>query len=61
MWPASPSGLGVARSDILHHAWCDNGPNWRGVMLRSAAQVLALKPDGAISCRAGCGRGRANR
>ena len=41
-------GLGVARSDILHHAWCDNGPNWRGVMLRSAAQVLALKPDGAI-------------
>ncbi len=41
-------GLGVARSDILHHAWCDNGPNWRGVMLQSAAQVLALKPDGAI-------------
>ena len=41
-------GLGVARSDILHHAWCDNGPQWRGVMLRSAAQVLALKPDGAI-------------
>ena len=41
-------GLGVARSDILHHAWCDNGPQWRGVMLRSAEQVLALKPDGAI-------------
>jgi PhzF family phenazine biosynthesis protein len=41
-------GLGVARSDILHHAWCDNGPQWRRVMLRSAAQVLALKPDGAI-------------
>ncbi len=41
-------GLGVARSDILHHAWCHNGPMWRGVMLKSAAQVLALKPDGAI-------------
>lgn len=41
-------GLGVARADILHHAWCDNGPNWRGVMLRSAEQVLQLKPDGAI-------------
>ena len=41
-------GLGVARSDIVHHAWCDNGPNWRGVMLRSAAQVLALKPDASI-------------
>ena len=38
-------GLGVARSDILHHAWCDNGPGWRSVMLGSAAQVLALRPD----------------
>ncbi|MGS5089145.1 PhzF family phenazine biosynthesis protein [Hydrogenophaga sp. A37] len=41
-------GLGVARSDITAHAWCDNGPNWRGVMLRSAEQVLALKPDGTV-------------
>jgi PhzF family phenazine biosynthesis protein len=41
-------GLGVARSDIVAHAWCDNGPNWRGVMLRSAEQVLALKPDAAV-------------
>jgi PhzF family phenazine biosynthesis protein len=41
-------GLGVARSDITAHAWCDNGPNWRGVMLQSAEQVLALRPDGAV-------------
>ena len=41
-------GLGVARSDILHHAWCDNGPHWRGVMLASSKQVLALKPDASI-------------
>ncbi|MBX3586016.1 MAG: PhzF family phenazine biosynthesis protein [Ramlibacter sp.] len=41
-------GLGVARGDIVAHAWCDNGPNWRGVMLRSAQQVLALKPDGSV-------------
>jgi PhzF family phenazine biosynthesis protein len=41
-------GLGIARSDILHHAWCDNGPNWRAVMLASAAQVLAVKPEAAI-------------
>ncbi|MFW5333297.1 PhzF family phenazine biosynthesis protein [Hydrogenophaga sp. ZJX-1] len=41
-------GLGVARSDITAHAWCDNGPNWRGVMLKSAEQVLALRPDGAV-------------
>lgn len=41
-------GLGVARSDIVAHAWCDNGPRWRGVLLRSAAQVLALQPDAAV-------------
>jgi len=37
-------GLGISRAEILHHAWCDNGPQWRGVMLGSAEQVLALKP-----------------
>jgi PhzF family phenazine biosynthesis protein len=42
------AGLGVARADILHHAWCDNGPNWRGVFLGSADQVLSLKPDAAL-------------
>lgn len=41
-------GLGIPRGDIVDHAWCDNGPNWRGVMLRSAEQVLALKPDASI-------------
>ncbi|MDB5861084.1 MAG: antisense-enhancing sequence-like protein [Ramlibacter sp.] len=41
-------GLGIARSGIVAHAWCDNGPNWRGVLLKSAEQVLALKPDAAI-------------
>ncbi len=41
-------GLGIEPSDIIAHSWCDNGPNWRGVMLASAAQVLALKPDSAI-------------
>jgi PhzF family phenazine biosynthesis protein len=41
-------GLGVSREDITAHAWCDNGPQWRGVMLRSAEQVLALKPDAAV-------------
>ena len=41
-------GLGVARGDIAAHAWCDNGPQWRGVMLRDARQVLALRPDTAL-------------
>ena len=38
-------GLGLSRSDILHHAWCDNGPQWRGVVLGSAEEVLALRPN----------------
>lgn len=41
-------GLGIPRDAIVHHAWCDNGPNWRGLMLRTAEEVLALKPDSAI-------------
>ena len=41
-------GLGLAREDIVAHAWCENGPPWRGVMLRSAAQVLAVRPDAGL-------------
>jgi PhzF family phenazine biosynthesis protein len=41
-------GLGIDRSAIADHAWCDNGPNWRGVLLRSAEAVLALKPDATV-------------
>jgi PhzF family phenazine biosynthesis protein len=41
-------GLKIERSDIVAHAWCDNGPKWRAVMLRSTEQVLALKPDASI-------------
>jgi len=38
-------GLRVSRDAIVAHAWCQNGPPWRGVMLRSAGEVLALQPD----------------
>ena len=41
-------GLGLARADIAAHAWCDNGPHWRGVMLRSPQQMLSLRPDSTI-------------
>jgi PhzF family phenazine biosynthesis protein len=41
-------GLRIPRADIVAHAWCDNGPRWRGVMLASAEQVLALEPDAAV-------------
>jgi PhzF family phenazine biosynthesis protein len=42
------AALGVARQDVLHHQWVDNGPGWCAVMLRSAAQVLACRPDAAL-------------
>jgi PhzF family phenazine biosynthesis protein len=41
------AGLGIARGGVLHHQWVDNGPGWCAVMLRSAEQVLAVKPDAA--------------
>ena len=41
-------GLGLACEDIVAHAWCENGPPWRGVMLRSAEQVLAVRPDASV-------------
>jgi PhzF family phenazine biosynthesis protein len=37
--------LALAPSDIVQHQWVDNGPGWCAVMLRSAHQVLSLKPD----------------
>jgi len=41
-------GLSLSADDIVDHAWCDNGPRWRGVLLRSAGLVLDLKPDPTI-------------
>jgi PhzF family phenazine biosynthesis protein len=39
--------LRIPESDIVQHQWVDNGPGWCAVMLRSAKQVLSLKPDWA--------------
>jgi PhzF family phenazine biosynthesis protein len=39
--------LSIQTSDIIHHQWADNGPGWCAVMLRSARQVLSLKPNWA--------------
>jgi PhzF family phenazine biosynthesis protein len=40
--------LRIPRDAIVDHAWCVNGPEWRAVLLRSAADVLALRPDPAL-------------
>ena len=37
--------LGVDRADILHHQWVVNGPEFCAVMLPSAEQVRALRPN----------------
>lgn len=42
------AGLGVERSEIVDHQWCDNGPGWQAVLLGSAERVLSLRPDPAI-------------
>jgi PhzF family phenazine biosynthesis protein len=42
------TALGLRAADVLGHQWVDNGPGWCAVMLRSAAEVLAVKPDWAL-------------
>ena len=39
------NALALAPADIVHHQWVDNGPGWCAVMLRSAQEVLSLKPN----------------
>jgi PhzF family phenazine biosynthesis protein len=37
--------LGLSGEDIVSHQWVDNGPGWCALMLHSAQQVLAVRPD----------------
>ena len=41
------AGLGLDRKDVLDASWLVNGPEWIGLRLASAAQVLALRLDPA--------------
>ena len=41
------AALRVSAADIVDASWLVNGPEWIGVLLPSAAQVLALNPDQA--------------
>ena len=41
------AALGIDAADVRQHQWVDNGPGWCAVMLRDAAQVLAVRPDRA--------------
>jgi predicted PhzF superfamily epimerase YddE/YHI9 len=37
--------LNIEKSKILDSKWIDNGPGWIGVLLASAEEVLAVKPN----------------
>ena len=41
-------GLGLDASDVVAHQWCDNGPPWQGLLLRSAEVVRSLRPDAQV-------------
>ena len=41
------AALGLQRGQLRAAAWLDNGPRWLGLLLGSAAAVLALEPDHA--------------
>lgn len=38
-------GLGINRSDVVDHQWCDNGPSWQAIRLDDPELLLLLKPD----------------
>lgn len=38
-------GFGITQNDIVSHQWVDTGSGFCAVMLRTAEQVRALKPD----------------
>lgn len=39
------AGLGLPREALLDASWLVNGPDWIGVLLESAEQVLGVRPD----------------
>jgi PhzF family phenazine biosynthesis protein len=39
------AGLGLAPDAVVDSNWVDNGPGWVAVLLRSRAEVLAVRPD----------------
>ncbi|MDO5051581.1 MAG: PhzF family phenazine biosynthesis protein [Pseudoclavibacter sp.] len=50
---AAVAALGVEPETVVRAAWTDNGPGWLSVQLRSAREVLELRPDMAAMTAAG--------
>jgi len=45
---ATLAALGLRRDQLRAAQWLDNGPKWLGLLLDSAASVLAIEPDHAV-------------
>lgn len=43
--------LRLAPEQVIEARWIDNGPGWMGVMLASAAEVLAAEPQASVERR----------
>lgn len=41
------NAVDLTGEDIVAHQWVDNGPGWCALMLKTAEQVLAVRPDWA--------------
>jgi PhzF family phenazine biosynthesis protein len=38
-------GLGIDHGDVSAHQWCDNGPGWQALLLRSTDVLHSVQPD----------------
>ena len=43
------AGLGLHPAAIVASQWIDNGPPWIGILLRTRAELLGLRPDETLS------------
>jgi PhzF family phenazine biosynthesis protein len=41
-------GLGLDKSQVADHQWCDNGPGWQGILVDSVDTLRAIAPDGHL-------------
>lgn len=44
--------MGITPSQVIAHQWVDNGPGWAVIRLRSAEEVLDLKPKFSLAPKA---------